>query len=512
MKTLVSAVVLALVIAFAGGPASGQEKPAEDITLTVCWASWQPANLLEELAKGFTAETGIKVKGLFVPWGQFQDKVVTEMAAKSPAIDLVVLDSQWLGWMVGGGHLVELTDWLENRSTIDLNDYYEATLKAYGEYPPGSNRMYAVTCEQDLEGLVYRKDLFQDPDEQEAFRAKYGRELAAPETWDELRDIAEFFNRPDRNLYGFATKWSRDYDVVTWDFAQVLWSFGGQFWDPKTRRVDGLINSPQAVQALRFYKGLVDFAPPGAANFSFDEVNTEMQQGRVAMAIQWFAFFEGFISKTDSPTWDKVAFAAVPAGPKGRFSALGGQGIGVTAYSEHREAALKFIDWFQSDETQWAWAKGGGLTGRKSIVNDPKFLDLKPYYAAFRDSLPHARDIWNIPEYAKLLDVTQKDLNAAVSGKMDPKAALDDIAEKHEQILGSRAARPEGATGSQPAPAEEGSGPSLLALVGAAAVIIVLLLIARSKKAAPVEVSPPTEDAPPPAPGDGAGAEPPEEE
>lgn len=196
--------------------------------------------------------------------------------------------------------------------------------------------MYAVTCEQDLEGLVYRKDLFEHPQEKANFEAKYGYELAPPETWDQLRDIAEFFYRPKDNLYGLATKWSRDYDVITWDFNQVLWAFGGQFWDPETREVDGHINSPQAVKALTFYRDLSEFAAPGAANFSFDEVSVEMQQGRVAMAMQWFAFFGGFIDEKASKTHDRVGFAPVPKGPAGRFVSLGGQGIGISRYSTHK--------------------------------------------------------------------------------------------------------------------------------------------------------------------------------
>jgi multiple sugar transport system substrate-binding protein len=496
MKRWLCVAVLALVLLFSSSPGRAQERTGEGVTLRVCWASWHPADLLLKLSEDFTAKTGTKVEGLFVPWGDFLTKVRTEMTTKSSSIDLVVLDSQWLGWMVEGGHLVDLTDWLKKESGIDLNDYYEATLKAYGEYPPGSGRLYAITCEQDLEGLVYRKDLFEDAKEKEAFKAAYGYELGVPETWDQLRDIAEFFYRPDDNLYGLATKWSRDYDVITWDFAQVLWAFGGDYWDPKTLKVEGILNSPASVKALTFYRDLSKFAAPGAAGFSFDEVNQEMQQGRAAMAIQWFAFFPGFVDPKASRTWDKVGFAPVPAGPKGRFVALGGQGIGIPRYSKNKQAALSFIKWFQSVETQWAWAKGGGLTGRKSIVNDPAFAELFPFNTAFRDSLPHAKDIWNLPEYAKLLEPSQEKLNEVIRGKLTPKAALDAIAAEHEKVLAPRRAklsppRPrrvvemdEGVT------AEARRSLTLPAVLIAAAVVVVVLMFVLSRKNKPQGSSP----------------------
>jgi len=480
------AVLLAFLVVPLAGPA--EEAAQEDVTITVCWVSWPPGQLLANLSKDFTEKTGIKVKPLFVPWGDFLPKVSTEMAAHSSTIDLVVLDSQWLGWMVEGGHLVDLSDWVKNESKIDLDDYYETTLKAYGEYPAGSGKLYAITCEQDLEALVYRRDLFEDADEMAAFKEKYGYDLDVPGTWAQLRDIAEFFCRPDDNLYGLATKWSRgDYDVITWDFNQVLWAHGGAFWDPKTMRVEGYINSPESVKALEFYRELSTFAAPGAANFSFNEVNVEMQQGRTAMAIQWFAFFPGFIDPEASLTHDKVGFAPVPAGPKGRFVSLGGQGIGVTTYSEHKAEALQFIDWFQSEDVQWAWAKGGGLTGRKSIVNDPKFPELFPYNQAFRDSLPYARDIWNIPEYAKLLEVTQENLNAVITGKLEAKEALDKIAQRHEKILAdarAAAGKPAapGDTGAPAARAEKSMALPVILLVAAVVLVVILFMLSGKKQ------------------------------
>ena len=39
----------------------------------------------------------------------------------------------------------------------------------------------------------YRKDLFENKDEQAAFKAKFGYDLAPPKTWAQYKDIAEFF-------------------------------------------------------------------------------------------------------------------------------------------------------------------------------------------------------------------------------------------------------------------------------------------------------------------------------
>ncbi|MCD6268114.1 MAG: sugar ABC transporter substrate-binding protein [Thermotogaceae bacterium] len=406
--------------------------------ITICWASWPPADALLALSEEFTEKTGIKVKGLFVPWGQFLDKVSVEFAAKSPTIDILIADSQWLGWLVEGGHIIKLNDWIKELG-INLDDFYPNLLRYYGEYPPGSGNYYGLPCETDAEILIYRKDLFEDPKEKEAFKKKYGYELRPPRNLFEMRDIAEFFTRPEQNLYGIATKWSKDYDVVTWDFGWALWNFGGDFWNPETYEVRGYANSAQAVAALEFYKSFVKFAPPGAANFSFDEVNTAMQTGIVAMAIQWAAFAPGFVDPEVSKTYDKVAFMALPplieGDPNTAYVPLGGQGMTVSAYSDAKEEVKEFIKWFYTPEVQKKWALYGGLTSFRPVVESPEFEEMYPWNKALKDSIPRLRDFWNIPEYAKLLTVTQENLNAVIAGTLTPREALNKIVEEHEKIL-----------------------------------------------------------------------------
>jgi len=45
----------------------------------------------------------------------------------------------------------------------------------------------------DAIGWTYRKDWFARPEIQADFKKKYERDLSPPQTWDELKQIAEFF-------------------------------------------------------------------------------------------------------------------------------------------------------------------------------------------------------------------------------------------------------------------------------------------------------------------------------
>lgn len=84
-----------------------------------------------------------------------------------------------------------------------------------------------------------------------------------PGTYRQLRDVAEFFTRPSDGLWGIALYGSADYDACTSAFNNILWSFGGELWNPDEAVAQGYIDSPAAKRALSFYKELFAFAPPG---------------------------------------------------------------------------------------------------------------------------------------------------------------------------------------------------------------------------------------------------------
>lgn len=55
-------------------------------------------------------------------------------------------------------------------------------------------KKYVAPYDCDGQALYYRRDLLTDPAHLEAFSAGYGYELAVPQTWENLRDIARYFN------------------------------------------------------------------------------------------------------------------------------------------------------------------------------------------------------------------------------------------------------------------------------------------------------------------------------
>ncbi len=128
-----------------------------------------------------------------------------------------------------GGHYVDLTDFFKKHKSRQV--MAPATVKYYSEYPGNSGKYWAIPLEGDAVGWSYRKDWFEDPKEKEAFKAKYGYDLAVPKTFKALRDIAEFFYRPDQKRYGIAIYTDNSYDALAMGFENALFSYGGDLGD-----------------------------------------------------------------------------------------------------------------------------------------------------------------------------------------------------------------------------------------------------------------------------------------
>ncbi len=403
-------------------------------SLSIFWAEWDPATYLQELVLDFEKETGIKVTVETTPWSDFQTKTFREFAAKGDSWDMVVGDSQWLGAGATQGHYVELTDWFV-KNGVD-KAMAPATVVGYAEYPKGSKKYWAVPVEGDACGWSYRKDYFEDPKEMAAFKKKYGYELAVPKTWAQLKDIAEFFHRPSEGRYGAAIYTQKDYDAITMGVENVVFSWGADLGNYKNYKVNGVLNSKGGVEALAFYKELYKYTPPDWGNAFFQADNQAMTEGLVAMSMNYFAFFPALINPAVNKYANVMGFFSMPEGPGGRFAALGGQGASIIKYSKKHDLAFKFLEWFIRDDVQKRWAELGGYTCSAAVLKSEAFLNDTPYNRAFYETMFMVKDFWAVPEYAELLEVSQRTWHEyVVEGKGTAKAAMDTIANDWETIF-----------------------------------------------------------------------------
>jgi len=401
---------------------------AQEKTITLCWAAWDPANALVELSKDFTAKSGVRMKFEFVPWPNFADRMLNELNSKGRLCDLMIGDSQWIGGAAESGHYVKLNDFFAKEG-IKMSDFAPATVTGYAEWPKGTPNYWALPAMADAVGWTYRRDWFARPELRAEFRSRHNRDLVPPKTWTEFKQVAEFFQGrtiDGKRVYGSYIFTERGSEGITMGVTNVLYPMGFRYQDPaRPYAMQGNVNSVDAVRALEFYKSLYKCCTaPGLTNAYMSEGLDAFKSGQVAMQMNWFAFFPG-LSKDPVVGGDKIGFFANPS-DKAKGVQLGGQGISVVAYSPNRNEALQYIKWFASAEVQKRWQAIGGSSAAKAVLDDPAYPRSSPFAQAFLDSMGMVVDFWAEPSYAQLMLAMQKRVHDyVVADQGTAKQALD---------------------------------------------------------------------------------------
>ena len=291
-------------------PASGAAKPA---TLNLLYAAGEAdVDAIKLAIPDFEKATGIKINLDSQPYNALQQKAFAELAAKSPFYDIMVIDTPWMPALTK--QIEPLTSYIANPAISDskqlaLDDFipkvfYDTAVynrdQSQLEFPGSTAKVdvagiksagfdiYGLPIQANALTMTYRKDLFESPTEQAAFKTKYGRDLAVPKTWDEFTDVASFFTRPASRLYG-TTLMAGTGDWATDDFKTLLAGFGGngKMVDGKFNRV---FNSPEGIAALSYYSDLINkykVTPPGVTSFSWDEAGSTYASGLTAMSMNY---------------------------------------------------------------------------------------------------------------------------------------------------------------------------------------------------------------------------------
>lgn len=164
------------------------------------------------------------------------------------------LMSQW----ADAGYLLPLDDVVTN---IGANDFVEGSLFRQNE------TTYAVPYAVSVYGLWVRKDLFEQAG------------LSLPTTYDEALRAAKILT--NNQTYGIALPAGQNIATVNY-FSTFLWQNGGDYFT-----CDGGVafGELQALEAVRRWQALTQYAPPGFTTWGFPEQIDAFVNGRVAMAM-----------------------------------------------------------------------------------------------------------------------------------------------------------------------------------------------------------------------------------
>lgn len=412
-------------------------------------AGWGPSSLGVAMSPLFAEYTkanyGYDVTFAFqeAPFSDLFQKAATSLATKSQEFNIIISDSQWLGALAQPGWILNLNDVIKNNPGLQLDWYSKAVVDTYMTYPDGTDQIWGLPQEGDVEAMFVRKDMLEDPAEQAAYEAKTGNKL--PQTWEDFAElnmeqfeaIADFFTRPDAGLWGFSQQYSRVYDFATCAFNNFLWSRGGATWDPATGQIEGILNTPENAASLVEFKRWLKYQPPGATNFGIGEGIDVFTQGKVFSQIQWAAVGGAMITEELK---GKVLVVPPPKHGDKRVMSMGGQPWVINAFNDdaHMRVAIDFMNWWYLPETTLEFAKRGGNPCDKATLSRDDFNDINPWNRTFKYMLEDGRsqDFWHDPKYSEMLAIQQEGYSAFVTDQStDAQKVMDYIACAQQAIL-----------------------------------------------------------------------------
>jgi multiple sugar transport system substrate-binding protein len=321
--------------------------------------------LRPQLAR-FEALTGVHARVESYPENELHQKTLVDLASQKGGFDVIMMDFMFTPQYATAGLIEPLDAMLSDGAQTDaawfaVDDFVPALLDAarFG------GKLWALPFTSETTLLFYRKDLL----------AAAG--MKPPDTFTELAAAAKKLHQPPQ-IAGIGLRGARGQGMNVYVWTGFLHGFGGQFFErfpaPSPAELRPTLTSQAAVDATNLYASLLrDSGPRGAANWTWLETLTGMQEGRVAMCIDASNFGPAIDDPKKSATAGKWGYAEVPGGPGGRHPSIYTHTLAINAKSRHKQAAWLFLEFATSREAQRERALDTGEPTRTSIWQDAEF-------------------------------------------------------------------------------------------------------------------------------------------
>ena len=414
--------------------------PYKGSTIRTIGEALPPLEAMDKLKGEFEERTGIEVVIEMYEHSEAVNKVMLDLNSRRGRYDFILQPHRELGRFVKSGHLEALETFMGDAKLRDPSfkpeeQLYQGLWKEISWY---EGKIYGFPFTALTMYMWYRDDLLNDADERAGFKAKYGYDLKPASSWQEYRDIAEWFTRPDKGFYGTAIQGKR-HEALWYEWLNFLYSYGGDMLETKSGSECGavIVNSPEAIASLEYYKSLMAYSPADTLNYTWDDVMALMQQGKVYQLIMWNdATYAVAEDKDASTVAGKMGFDLVPQGKGGKVGQVEGWTYLVPAHSKNQQAAYLFIQWMMEKTQQLNQHLNGGATARPDVYAHPDVQKIS-YSKASMDTNAVALPKPTIPESPQITDILVRELSSYLSGAKGAKDALDTAAVEMSNLLGA---------------------------------------------------------------------------
>jgi multiple sugar transport system substrate-binding protein len=394
-------------------PAYAQDKPLAGQSITVL-LPWAPQGVAEK----FEAETGIHVDLQTLSWDDVRPKLVTAFLAGTAPADVAELDWSWTGQFSAAEWLTPLNGLIDADTVADIKGNSIFTI---------DGNLLAVPYTNDFRVMLINQKHFDE-----------AGVTTTPKTLDELVAAAKAIKAKGIVQYPIGLPLSPTEGAST-SWYLLTKAFGGELFDAE---LNPLFTSPDSAgyKALAFElqllkDGLVDPASVGLRDSQIND--TVFAKGLTSIMLSGEP---GRLSQMNDPKQSQIpgeARAILVATESGQTRSYGLlEGLSIPKFSQHQDAALAFVKWYTSADTQtWLYDNGvmptrtsvlaslnesGKLLSGDVLVEQSKYVE--PLFA-------QGTPTW----YPQFSGAVSTSINSAAKGEISVDEAVQAIADAVQQ-------------------------------------------------------------------------------
>lgn len=460
----------------AGAPVGGGSEAAAAEPVTIRYAGLEGMGAsVEAFVAPWLEEKGYQWERGSFGQQELTDKIMQSVATGTYLADVFQFPSNARADVIAANALMEVPE--EVQDAIDFDDIIPSIVRTLS----WEGKVYALPYDGDIHYYAFRKDLFANPEINERFNTTYGYDLNpedGAQTWDEWRQIAEFFTGWDWNEngeeddFGIACMTKRG-DTAWWGFHSRATAYAKHPDDPgyfiDTETGEARINNPGFVRALtEWVEENQKWAPPGGANYTYGDSINAVIGGRAVSTYSWDAVttstdpemsiikgLQGYnilpgsyeVYNAKAGEWE--SFAEPSHAP---FHAFGGWVIAVSAMVKDEQAKMGPVWdmvteltkpesglWFVTNRTGASPYRFSQMQNVDAFADGPLGLGVETaqdYLMAAQATLDHPNAVTDLafPGWVQYRDALELAVAKAMADEMSPQAALDEAAASFNEI------------------------------------------------------------------------------
>ncbi len=370
----------------------------------------------EEMLAEFKAETGITVKVLPTAWDDIKSKISVAAAGKKTPADVIEVDWSWTGEFVSAGWLEELSIDEATQKDIPALSYFRVKDKVYAmPYANGIRLTYINTEMFEKAGIKPEK---------------------YPKSWNEMETAFDKIKASGAVEYPMLFPMSAEEKTST-SFYTLAYTKNGKIFND-----DDTLNKESALDVLKMLRKYLDkgYINPADVTQPGMDVFRGINNANGALLIGPTSH----ITSTNDPEKSKVVgkITTIPAMTQtgeAKETVTFIEAVGISSFSENKEAARKFVEWFSRPETQLKLNKALSVIPTRTTVIETMVKDgiIKTPGAIIEQSRIVATPFPNgVPKYyTKMSTEIFNIIYQMGQGKLTPEEAADLMEEKVNTLV-----------------------------------------------------------------------------